>query len=238
MESIPFFLIIRLLIGLSAGFWLAHKMRGFFRWLVLRLMPIRYRISEQAFNMQARISTALAYLLALSVAFFLYAGLGKAGAYVGLPWISKEESTEIHSSSLEPTLPSAYSEPVYSLPEEPVLRADSLPPSTTAPPLPLEPGPATSPSRPPGYPRVYMNSSRYFVQLYAFRNEERAWAQKQYWDGRLSQRVWVGVAAGEPVPYKVLVGPFSQWQEARQYLRSQRLDGFPREQKDIRLFED
>lgn len=235
MESIPFFLIIRLLIGLSAGFWLAHKMRGFFRWLVLRLMPIRYRISEQAFNMQARISAALAYLLALSVAAFIYVGLGKAGAQVGLPWISKEESTEVRSSSMEPTLPIAYSTPDYSLPEEPVLSADSLPPPAITSP---EPEPAARPGRSTSYPRAYMNSSRYFVQLYAFRNEERAWAQKQYWEGRLSERVWVGVAAGDAVPYKVLVGPFGQWQEARQYLRSQRLDGFPREQKDIRLFED
>ena len=84
----------------------------------------------------------------------------------------------------------------------------------------------------------YEERGRHFVQLYAFRDEARAWAQKQYWQGRLSRQVWVGVAPGEAAPFKVLVGPFAQLQDARRFLRSERLDGFPREQRDIRLYED
>ncbi|MCB0581910.1 MAG: SPOR domain-containing protein [Phaeodactylibacter sp.] len=181
--------------------------------------------------MQSRASAALAYLLALGVALSIYIGLGKAGNKIGLPWISKEETTEISSSSLEPTLPPSYAELEYSAPEEAAPPADSLPALAT-----VSSPPAPEP--PLSYPSAYEETGRYFVQLYAFREEARAWAQKQYWQGRLSQRVWVGVAAGEAVPYKVLVGPFGQRQEARRYLRSERLNGFPREQKDIRLYKD
>lgn len=219
MENIPFFLIVRLLLGLAAGIWLARKMRGFLRWLVVHLMPVRYRVSEQSFNMQTRISASLAYLLALGVAALVYTGLGKAWDKASMPRVAKTETAEASSSSLEPTLPSTYSAPVYNAPEEAAPPQENLP-------------------APPARPDVYEESGRYFVQLYAFREEARAWAQKQYWQGRLSQRVWVGVAAGEPVPYKVLAGPFHGRQEARRYLRSNGLAGFPREQKDIRLYKD
>lgn len=235
MENIPFFLIVRLLLGLIAGIWLARKMRGFLRWLVVHLMPVRYRVSEQSFNMQTRISASLAYLLALGVAALVYTGLGKAWDKASMPRVAKTETAEASSSSLEPTLPSTYSAPVYNAPEEAAPPQENLPAPAPAPP----PATMRAPEPPPpARPDVYEESGRYFVQLYAFREEARAWAQKQYWQGRLSQRVWVGVAAGEPVPYKVLAGPFHGRQEARRYLRSNGLAGFPREQKDIRLFED
>lgn len=234
MESIPFFLIFRLLAGFAAGIWLARKMQGFFRWLVMRLMPLRYRISEQAFYTQARIGAALAYLLALSVALLTYAGLGKAANRLGLPWVTKEEVTEVRSLSLEPTLPPSYSTAVLSPPEQAAPWKDSFPASAVAPP---QPG-APEPERTPFYPTAYRRNGRYYAQLYAFREEARAWAQKEHWQARLSEPVWVGVAAGEAVPYKVLVGPFGQRQEARRFLRGKGLNGFPREQGNIRLYKD
>ncbi len=237
MESIPFFLIARLLVGLAAGIWLARKMRGFLRWLVLRLMPLRYRLSEQSFNMQARFSAALAYLLALSVALFIFFGSEKAWDKYGSSWVTKEETTQASTSSLEPTLPSSYSAPLPSIPEE-AAPPEEAPLSVSATGPPPEPEPAPAPKPATSYPTAYEESGRYFAQLYAFREEARAWAQKQYWEGRLSRRVWVGVAAGEPVPYKVLVGPFGQRQEVRSFLRSKGLNGFPREQSDIRLYKD
>lgn len=239
MESIPFFLIARLVVGLAAGIWLARKMRGFLRWLVLRLMPLRYRISEQSFNMQARSSAALAYLLALSVALFIFFGLEKAWDKYGSSWITKEETVTSTASSLEPTLPSSYSAPIHS-PSEETPPSEEVPSPETAAVPPPEPMPKreAAPELQPSFPRAYEETGRYFAQLYAFQEEARAWAQKQYWEGRLSRRVWVGVAAGEPAPYKVLAGPFGSRREARQYLRSQRLDGFPREQRNIRLYKD
>lgn len=230
MENIPFFLIARLLLGLVAGIWLARKLRGFLRWLVLRLMPLRYRVSERSFNIQSRASAVLAYALALGIALSVYAGLGKAREKIALPWVAREETTEISSHSLEPPLPPAYSAPAYSPPEKAPPPQDSMPPAGIIAPPPPEP--------PPAYPSAYEERGRHFVQLYAFRDEARAWAQKQYWQGRLSRQVWVGVAPGEAAPFKVLVGPFAQLQDARRFLRSERLDGFPREQRDIRLYED
>ena len=230
MESIPFFLIIRLLLGFAAGFWLARKMRGSLRWMVVRLMPVRYRVSEQSFNMQARFSAALAYLLALGVALFIYIGLGKAGEKLNLPRIAVEETTEISPDSPEPALPQKYAAPVGSPPEEPARPEDSLRVAAAVPP--------PAPGPPPVYPASYDESGQCFAQLYAFQEEARAWAQKQRWESRLPHKVWVGVAVGESIPYKVLVGPFSHRQEARRFLRSQGLHGFPREQKDIRLYKD
>lgn len=231
MESIPFFLIIRLLLGFAAGFWLARKVRGSLRWLVVRLMPVRYRVSEQSFNMQARFSAALAYLLALGVALFIYIGLGKARDKLAPPRVTIEEVTEISPSSMGPTLETSSGTPVYSSTSEAPPRRDSLPAVALEPQRPA-PGP------PPAYPSSYEENGRYFVQIFAFKEEARAWAQKQYWESRLSRRVWVGVATGEAVPYKVLVGPFGQRQDARRYLRSEGLAGFPREQEDIRLYKD
>lgn len=177
MENIPYFLIARLLLGLAAGIWLARKMRGFLRWLVLRLMPVRYRFSEQSFNIQARASATLGYVLALAMALSIYIGLGKARDKVNLPWIAKEETIEISSSTLEPTLPSTYAAPVSSPPEEAALPEDSLLAVVAVP-----------PERPPSPPTAYSETGRYFVQLYAFQEQARAWAQKQHWEGRLSRR--------------------------------------------------
>ncbi len=169
------------------------------------------------------------------MAAFVYAGLGKAWDRISMPRVTKTETTGISPSSLEPTLPSAYSAPAYAPPEEAAPSPEELPAPAPAPP----PAARREPEPPPAArPEAYEESGRYFVQLYAFQEEARAWAQKQYWEGRLSQRAWVGVAAGEPIPYKVLVGPFPRRQDARQYMRSQGLAGFPREQDDIRLYKD
>ncbi|MCB0552366.1 MAG: SPOR domain-containing protein [Phaeodactylibacter sp.] len=228
MEQIPFSLIIRLVLGLAAGFWLARKMRGFLRKLVVRLMPARYRVSEQSFHFQTKLSTALAFLVTFAVAIAIFLGLGKAEHRLQQqPWIKKEEATIVRPEPPEETMTPLSAIPDFPPPEKTLLPDDGLPADT----------PAHTPEE-EEHPAAYEFTGEYYVQIFAFQEEERAWVQQRYWEKRLSRPIWIAIAPGEPVPYKVLIGPFSQRQEARQFLRSQKLEGFPREQQGLRLYKD
>ncbi|MCB0572559.1 MAG: SPOR domain-containing protein [Phaeodactylibacter sp.] len=228
MEQIPFFLIARILLGLAAGFWLVRKMRGFIRKLAVGLMPVRYRVSERSFHLQTRLSASLAFFMAFCVALAVFLGLGKVErAARQHPWIEKEESTYSRHEPQSQTMEILSTEPVYPAPESGSTAQDSLPAEEIQP-----------PQDETGQPRSYDVSGGYYAQLFAFQQEERAWAQQRYWEKRLSYPVLVAIAPGTRGPYKVLVGPFRQKQDARAYLRQQKLQGFPRNDEGLRLYED
>ncbi len=224
MQSIPYFEIARLLVGLAAGFWLTRKMRGLIRGVVVRLMPVRYRVSEQSFDHQTRLSTMLAYLVALGIAVAVHLALGKASRALNMPWVKKEEQTMVRSTPLEQPAPTP--PPVYEPAPPPAVPTEYAAPEP--------PAAQEAPAR----PTAYHGDESFYLQLYAFQSEARAWQQQQYWQGRLSLPVQVGIAPGEGIPYKVVVGPFSSRADARRYGRSQRLEGFPRPHHGIRLYQD
>lgn len=226
MEQIPYFLIVRLLLGLGAGIWLARKARSLIRRLAIGLMPMRYRVSEQSFLLQTRLSTALGFLVAIGLMLAIVLGLGKAeNAARQHPWIKKEETTYASSGPAEQSMQILAT-------ETPAPEAEQRPAESRA--------PEVAPAPPPESerPAAYELAGGHYVQIFAFQQEDRAWVQQRYWETRLNQPVWVAIAPGDAVPYKVLIGPFRHRQDARSFLRSQKLPGFPREDKGLRLYKD
>ncbi len=63
MEFFNPFLIIQVCISLFVGFYVARRMREMLRVLVLRLMPVHKRISEESYDIQTRKSTILAFIV-------------------------------------------------------------------------------------------------------------------------------------------------------------------------------
>lgn len=225
MTAIPYWYLIRAFLALSIGFWIASRLRGVLRAIVIRAMPVRYRMSEQYFNIQTRISMIAAVAVGLGIASLAYWGIGKAGAAIKGPVISRSTTVEIEPIPSPPPTP-------------PPLKLEAAPADTQATESPIpetyeEPEPVRI-SAPPAAP---LPANSYYLQLHAFLSEARAWERKAYWAGRLPQSIRVGVLPGDGVPYKVLAGPFSTRRQAISFREKNKLAGFPRRQGQIRLYE-
>lgn len=226
MESIPYWLIIRASLALFAGFWIASRLRGILRAIVVRSMPVRYRMSEESFNIQTRISAFLAIAIGLGIATLAYWGLSKAGQALKGPVVSRSTTVEIEPAPEAPAPPP----PPVKLEKAP---ADTLPAPEALPQTYEEPRPARLPARaaPPA------PGAAYYLQLHAFVSEARAWKQQAYWAARLPRRIHVGVQPGGAVPYKVLAGPFGSRKQAIDFREKNKLIGFPRPLEQIQLYE-
>lgn len=225
MTTIPSWFLIRTLLSLSLGFWIASRMRGILRTIVIRSMPVRYRMSEEYFNTQTRISMALAVVVGLSIASLTYWGLSKAGSAIKGPVVSRSTTVEIEPLPSPPPTPAPLK--VERAP------ADTMPETEFIPETYEEPQPV----------RILPNISRaqrghrHYLQLHAFISEARAWDQKEYWSTRLPEPIHVGILPGDEVPYKVLAGPFGSRGQAVTFRDKNKLAGFPRPLDRIQLYE-
>lgn len=225
MTAISYWFLIRTLLALSVGFWIASRLRGTLRAIVIRSMPVRYRMSEEYFNTQTRISAILAMVIGLGIASLTYWGIGKASNAIKGPIVSRSTTVEIEPMPSPPPTPAPLK--LESAPTDTLLHEDPLP-ATYEEPEPVRiPSPSARPA--PGNP--------YYLQLYAFVSKTRAWEQKAYWAARLPQRVFVGIRPADEVPYKVLAGPFDSRGQAISFRERNKLTGFPRRLEVIQLYE-
>lgn len=70
--------------------------------------------------------------------------------------------------------------------------------------------------------------SQFYAQVEAFIYEENAWNEKNALQIKVDRTVLVAVVRNDPVPYKVIIGPFNSRNAATNYLSQHRLRGFPR----------
>ncbi len=225
MPAIPYWFLLKAFFALFIGFWIASRLRGILRAIVVRSMPVRYRMSEEYFNIQTRISVILAVVIGLSIATLTYWGLSKASQAITGPVISRSSSVEIEPAPSPLSFPAPFEE------EEPQL--DTLPYAETLPENYEEPEPSRipDPSPPPSF------EDPYYLQLHAFVSDTRAWNQKAHWAKRLPRKVHVGIHSGAAVPYKVLAGPFGSRKQAISFREKNKLIGFPRQLGQIQLYE-
>ncbi|MCO6480075.1 MAG: hypothetical protein J5I94_25780 [Phaeodactylibacter sp.] len=176
MTTIPYWFLIRTFLALFIGFWIASRLRGVLRAIVIRSMPVRYRMSEEYFNTQTRISMALAVAIGLSIAGLSYWGLGKARNAIKGPVVSRSSTVEIEPLPAPPPTPAPLK--LASPPADSSANEEARPETYETPePVRIQP-PAPAPLRGPYY----------YLQLHAFLSETRAWNQKEYWAARLPLR--------------------------------------------------
>lgn len=237
MTTIPYGFLLKALFALFLGFWIASRLQGLLRAMVIRMMPVRYRMSEEYFNIQTRISMAVAVAIGLGIAALTYWGIGKAGSAITGPIVSRSSTVEI-----EPTPAPPLAAPSWE-PEESPAPSDTLPTREDTPQV--SPASSSEPALPETYeePKPVRISSPpppanpYYLQLYAFVSETRAWQQKAHWASRLPRSIHVGIDPGGAVPYKVLAGPFNSRQQAIEFRKKHKLASFPRQLGQIRLYE-
>lgn len=211
------FIGLQVLGCLLAGGLLARSLSEHIRGLVVRLMPLEKRISEDSFHIQARTSTIIAAALALFLSGLLFWGLEytkqtlgfsplfqSSMQYTVLP-AAPDLSTRIEAS--EP-LPTTYS-------AAPVIHEG---PSTTAPVV-TPPAPDTS---------FIQIVAVYYLQVGAYDQLTNARAEAHRLEAQHPGLVQVLKFPYSTGPHKVLLGPFPARQAATNYRRLKRLHGFVR----------
>lgn len=225
--QVSIFLLVKLAVSVFAGFWLVSRMSGMLRALVVRAMPMKYRISETSFVHQTRFTTLVSVILGTVLAGAIYGGLNRPQAQIfGPPEkrpFKKEEETEIYKLPLpveSPQLIDTVARPAGGK-EEQVQQG-----------FVVKPAPKASEPKAP----VVITPETWFLQLHAFEEGELAWAAQAREEKRLKRPVWVADGGDAWSPYKVLAGPFADRVSAEAYRRQKRLRGYPRQLDDLRLY--
>lgn len=112
MNIFSFAAIIRLILSLVVGFIISSKLKDFITTRVIRNMPQKYRVTDDFFHLQARISMLFSFTIALGIAFFLNMGMIKTSHFLfGEPKTPQKKevkvvSPKVHHPKKEDTNPS------------------------------------------------------------------------------------------------------------------------------------
>jgi cell division septation protein DedD len=218
MQSFHYVMIAQAAVALFGAFYLTRRMRSFIRAAVVRLMPLKQRISDESFHLQTRFSALVAYLIGLLLTGFFYWGINRLVDSILPGAITQQTITSIdpRPSGPAPILPP----PIVVEDPQAVAQRPDISESETAPIREYDmPAPATSNRH---FAEV---SGTYYIQLYAFISADRALTQQAIYGDRLAYPVSVKKVNGTHGPYKVIVGPFSDRQTAVQLLRREGLEG-------------
>jgi hypothetical protein len=225
--QVPILLLVKLAVSVFAGFWLVSRMSGLLRALVVRAMPMKYRISETSFVHQTRFTTLVSVILGTLLAGAIYGGLNRLQAQISGPPekrpVKKEEKTEIYQLPLPVDAP----EIVDTVARQGVGKEEQVQQAFVVKPAPK--------AREPKAPAV-ITPETWFVQLHAFEEAELAWTAQVREEKRLRRPVWVADGGEAWSPYKVLAGPFADRASAEAWRRQKRLRGYPRQLGELRLY--
>lgn len=223
-------ILIRVVLPLLLGYWIARRSRHLIMSLVLRLMPLKVRLSQKAFTMQTRITMMVgAGIMAATVLAFNYAYVKLAPMTAAAPGKAAQELAPLPAPAQTPPTPQ---QPVMEpAPEAPAAAPEPREPEQAAIAVP-QPQPYYSPPPPPAPVETPV-----YLQLSAFRHYESAWVMQQRVAQRYRRPVWVGQHGYDHAPYKVLIGPFRSRRAAVAFKKAQRLKAFPRTLDDIRLYQ-
>lgn len=185
--------------------------------MVLRSLPMRYRMSEHYFNLQGRINTLVSFGLVLLLS---AGGMWGTGRLLVRP--SKVTQQEVVSVSL----PKPKTAPPSQNKQEEVSEAPILSPST----------PVADPPKKPSSTSKGPKPGTYYLQIGAYTEEARAWRQRHWFNQRYTTSVYVAISPIERSgKYKVLVGPFPTRKKALEYGQTHHLEGWPKRLEGLDL---
>ena len=208
MQTFHYVIVAQVLVALVIAFYLTRKIRGFIRATVVRLMPLKHRISDESFNMQTRISTVAAYLIGLLLTGLIYWGIDEIAHKMAPTSIVQQETTVAF-----PVLPSP--PPV----NDSISGSKPLIERKTSPPL-RNPAQIYEHSQ---HRQEQTTRGTYYVQLYAFNDVDRALVQQTHYGQSLNRVVDIIKVSGTLGPYKVIIGPFQTRDAAKAYIRQENL---------------
>lgn len=225
--QVSILLLVKLAVSVFAGFWLVSRMSGMLRALVVRAMPMKYRISETSFVHQTRFTTLVSVILGTVLAGTIYWGLDWLLAQAfGKP---EKEPIEIEDkTTIISLLPPVGAQPLADTVATQGGRKEEQAQQGFV----VKPAPK---AREPKAP-VVITPETWFLQLHAFEEGELAWAAQAREEKRLKRPVWVADGGDTWSPYKVLAGPFADRVSAEAWRRQKRLRGYPRQLDDLRLY--
>lgn len=227
MEHVDYVELIRYALLLLTGFWIARKLRSPLRDIILRLMPIKYRMSESSFNIQTRLSTVLGICIAFLIAW-------------GLNWCVNE----ITQLFVHPGDPPTILSPTPNT-KETQEKTETAPPLSLTPTISTEdvahdpvekPKPQTMPIKEPTTTPTSYNAPILYLQVEAFQHQALAWRLQSRLLRTLDKDVWLAKGrVPDHAPFKVLIGPFNSRAEALRYRHDTHLDAFLQPAHNIRL---
>jgi hypothetical protein len=102
MNIFSFAAIIRLILSLVIGFIISSKLKDFITTRVIRNMPQKYRVTDDFFHLQARISMLFSFTIALGISFFLNMGMIKTSHFLfGEPKTPQKKEVEVVSPKIQ-----------------------------------------------------------------------------------------------------------------------------------------
>lgn len=224
----PYLFLLRLGLSLVLALLVVLRLRAPLRGLIIRLMPLKVRMSEKAFDRQARLSNIIGFSAWTILAAALYLASAPLAGLLANAAPAEREPAEQPARPEQQSLPPApIPEPAPSPPQEP--RADA-PPAAKEEKLPEA---RTSPESygPDASQPIYL-------QLGAYRELAHARASRRRYEQRLSRRPRIGHQPGSHAPYKVLLGPFPDRSAVVTYRSRYRLPGYPRQLTGVRLYQE
>lgn len=245
MSNATIFLLIRIFIGLMLGGLIARKLRDPIRAFILLFIPMRLRISQKSYYIQTRIATILGIVLTLTIAILCNIGILHALDASG---IYKQQSIYKITPTPKPSPqmvrdiaviePAPITEaPIYPMSDEPAI---ALPPIEVNARISPPPKPHIKKRPKATRPKVYAMPSTatlpHYAQVYAFTELEQAQRQQEICQLVCRLKCQTAYATNDPIPYKVLVGPFPSRRAANAFLSRQGWKGFPRTEDGLAFF--
>ena len=210
--------VVRILIALFIGFWLARRFRVHIRSLVVRLLPLKYRMSERSFYIQTKISTTLGFIIALGVGFIVNEALERGLNMLDIPLLSRTEQAAVITP------------PSQEMQEDEEPQEQSIPDTySTTIPVQEQEKPEALPAYKPETPDITpIPSANYYLQLSAFDNLSYAEAYYHEMKQRFPKYAHMSRTYDRVCPYKIVLGPFPNRKASVQFKAKYNLNGFPR----------
>ena len=213
------------MIGLALGLLIVRHFKDFILAIIIRLLPLRYRISANSATLHARVSTIVSFVLVFLICGTTYWGLGKAVELVTVT----EQQTMVN---IPPTITLPQTRPASPLTipidiEEPVTVPKEVAPPAVVPTVLKTPPPApqTIPTRPTVVTRpiTIVAQPNYYLQVSATQSLERARRGcdrlRQQWNVPCK----IGVDETHAYSYKILLGGFATLEDTKAFKRKYRL---------------
>jgi hypothetical protein len=213
--------IIRSTMALITGLIVARKMRATLRMLVVRLMPVKLRMSDRSFYIQSRMGILLAFIVAIGIAIIVDSSLKRIfkNADWGIKRVEKGSWQEVSPPDpLTFNLPAATEKEVSNTEVSPDEHMDQQQ-TNSAP---------SSETRPQSYSPRTQAIDAYYLQLNAYQNIEYAYAFYETMYQMYGSNIKIGHLANDKAPYKVLAGPFDNRNSAVALKAKYQTHSFPR----------